>query len=180
MLGGFGGNGNNPFLQPSGAGSSDFSSSLLSSLLTSGNDSSGRSDSPLVGLIGDLLAPQPSDGTGKSGRRGRKKGKNGNGVDSLAKSILSSLMKRIEDEDTQKTICKYLHSTNTQQVMQYSTMAGVPMTETSASRLVKLANGVTPKGISKSISNVKRGISIIKTVRKVFKVIEKYKYLSIR
>jgi len=180
ILGGMGSSGSNPFM-PAGTGSSDFSSSLLSSLLASGNNgSSGGGSSPLLGLMGDLLAPQQTSSVGKkSGRGGRGKSKKGNGVDSLAKSILSSLMKRIEDEDTQRTICEYLHSTNTQQVIQYATLAGIPMKEGSARRLVTFANGVTPKGIRKSISNVKRGISIIKTVRKVFKVIEKYKYIII-
>ncbi|KAL7428004.1 hypothetical protein ACHAXH_003381 [Discostella pseudostelligera] len=180
ILGGVGSSGSNPFM-PAGNGSSDFSSSLLSSLLSGGNNgSSGGGSSPLLGLMGDLLAPQqPSSGGKKSGRGGRGKSKKGNGVDSLAKSILSSLMKRIEDEDTQRTICEYLHSTNTQQVMQYATLAGIPMKEGNARRLVTFANGVTPKGIRKSISNVKRGISIIKAVRKVFKVIEKYKYVII-
>jgi hypothetical protein len=180
ILGGVGSSGSNPFM-PAGNGSSDFSSSLLSSLLSGGNNgSSGGGSSPLLGLMGDLLAPQqPSSGGKKSGRGGRGKSKKGNGVDSLAKSILSSLMKRIEDEDTQRTICEYLHSTNTQQVMQYATLAGIPMKEGNARRLVTFANGVTPKGIRKSISNVKRGISIITAVRKVFKVIEKYKYVII-
>jgi hypothetical protein len=49
------------------------------------------------------------------------------------------------------------------------------MKEESASRLATMASGVTPKGISKGITNVKRGISIVKTVRKVLKVIDKYK-----
>jgi hypothetical protein len=182
ILGGIGGNGNNPFM-PVGAGSSDFSSSLLSTLLSSGNGSSSGGGSgggsPLLGLMGDLLSPQPMVSGKRSGRGSRGKSKKGGGADSLAKSILTSLMKRIEDEDTQSTICKYLHSTNTQQVMQYATMAGIPMKEGSARRLVSFANGVTPKGIRKSISNVKRGISVIKTLRKIFKVIEKYKYIII-
>ncbi len=178
ILGGMGGNGNNPFMQ-AGTRSNDSSSSLLSSLISSGNGSSGGGGSPLLGLMGDLFTPQPMINGKKSDRGSRGKNKKGTGGDSLAKSILSSLMKRIEDEDTQKTICDYLHSTNTQQVMQYATMAGIPMKEGSARRLATLANGVTPKGIRKSISKVKRGISIIKAVRKTFKVIEKYKYVII-
>lgn len=177
LLEGMTGSGNNP-LMPSGAGSSDFSSSLLSSLLSSGSDSGGGGN-PL-GLLGDLFSPPPPEIKGKSkhSRRGGKKKKAG-GMDGLAKSVLTSLMKRIEDEETQETICNYLHSTNTQQIIQFSTMAGIPIQEKSAQRLVTMAGGVTPKGISKSISKVKRGISIVKTVRKVLKVIDKYKAVII-
>ncbi|KAL7530201.1 hypothetical protein ACHAXR_003360 [Thalassiosira sp. AJA248-18] len=185
MLGGM--SGNNP-LMPSllgaGGSNSDFSSSLLSSLLSSGNNSGGGGN-PL-GLMGELLSPSSSSAADeeKSGRRHRrgksKKGAaGGGGMDTLAKSVLSSLLKRIEDEETQETICNYLHSTNTQQIMQFSSMAGIPIKESSAKRLVTMAGGVTPKGISKSISKVKRGISIVKLVRKILKVIDKYKAVII-
>mmetsp|Transcript_9424 Transcript_9424/g.19518 ORF Transcript_9424/g.19518 Transcript_9424/m.19518 type:complete len:690 (+) Transcript_9424:254-2323(+) len=166
-----GGNSNNPFMPSMGAGSSDFSTSLLSSLLKSDNDNGGGSNP--FGLMGELLAPSPTNSSGKSKRRkGKKKG---GGMDSLAKSVLSNLMKKIEDEETQEQICRYLHSTNKQQVIQFSAMAGVPMTDDNASRLVSFANGITPKGISRNISRVKRGLKVFKTVRKILKVLDKYK-----
>jgi hypothetical protein len=156
-----GGLGNNPL---SSVGS-DFSSSLLSSLLTSGSASSNG-----MGLLGELLSP-PSQPTGKFRRQRKKK----NGIDTLAKSLLSNVMKRMEDKETQKTICNYLQSTNTQQIMSFATMAGVPLKEETATRLVGIANGITPRGIRKSIRNIKRGLKVIKTTRKVLKVIDKYK-----
>jgi len=96
-------------------------------------------------------------------------------MDTLAKSLLTNLVKRMEDVETQELICSYLASANTQQIMQFSNMAGMPLQEKSAQWLVTLAGEVTPHGISKSVSRVKRGISIIKTVRKVWKVVDKYK-----
>ncbi|KAL7437250.1 hypothetical protein ACHAXM_005536, partial [Skeletonema potamos] len=168
---------NNPFLPSSGAGSSsDFSSSLLSSLLTGSSGSGGGNP---FGLMGELLSP-PAESKGKR-RRGKKKneggggGGGGGGMDSLAKSVLSNIMKRIEDEDTQEKICGYLQSTNKQQIMQFSTMAGVPMKEENAQRLAGLANGITPKGIRKGLRRVKRGLKVVKTGRKILKVIDKYK-----
>lgn len=166
-----GGNSNNPFMPSVGAGSSDFSTSLLSSLLKSDNGNGGGSNP--FGLMGELLAPSQANSSGKSKRRrGKKKG---GGVDSLAKSVLSNLMKKIEDEETQEQICRYLHSTNKQQVLQFSAMAGVPMTDDNASRLVSFANGITPKGISRNISRVKRVLKVFKTMRKILKVLDKYK-----
>jgi hypothetical protein len=148
-----GGLGNNPF-------SSSNTGSDFSSLLTGSNG---------MGLLGDLLSP-PSQPDGKFRRRKKK-----NGIDSLAKSVLSNVMKRIEDKDTQKSICNYLHSTNTRQIMSFATMAGIPMKEESAVKLVGIANSVTPKGIRRSIRNVKRGLKVVKTTRKIFKVVDKYK-----
>lgn len=179
ILGGLGGSGGSgslmDALMPSaGAGSSDFSSSLLSSLLGSGNGEGGDNNS--LGLLGSFLSPPPETTKGKARKRGKKKKRGGGGgMDTLAKSVLTSLVKRIEDVETQELICSYLKSTNTQQIMQLSNMAGVPLQLKSAQRLVTFAAGVTPEGISKSVSRVKRGISIFKTVRKALKVIDEYK-----
>merc|ERR1712194_773681 len=113
---------------------------------------------------------------GKARKRGKKKKRGGGGgMDTLAKSVLTNLVKRLEDVETQELICSYLKSTNTQQIMQISKMVGVPLQLKNAQRLVSLAAGVTPRGISKSVLRVKCGISIIKTVRKVLKVIDQYK-----
>lgn len=166
-----GGNTNNPLMPPSmGAGSSDFSSSLLSSLLTGSSGSSGGGNP--FGLMGELFSPPPESKGKSKRRRGRKKK---GGMDSLAKSVVSNIMKRIEDEETQERICGYLQSTNKQQIMQLSTMAGVSIKEENAQRLAGLANGITPRGIRKGLRRVKRGLKVVKTARKILKVIDKYK-----
>jgi len=170
ILGGLSGStGSNSLVDLLGAGSSDFSSSLLSSFLSSGSNDDGV-NSPL-GLLGSFLSPPPET----SKRKRRKKGKKKNGLDTLAKSVLTNLVKRLEDVETQELICNYLKSTDTQQIMEISKMAGVPLQLKSAQRLASLAAGVTPQGIGKSVVRVKRGVSIIKTVRKVLKVIDHYK-----
>ena len=181
-------NNNQHPLMPSGAGSSDFQSSLLSSLLNSNNNKGGSGGDPF-GLMSSLLSPPSSaddsnnSKLSKRGRRGKSKKTNGDtsggGMDNLAKSLLSSLLKRIEDESTQETICNYLQSTNTQQIMTFASMAGMPLKETNANRLCNLAHGVTKEGIRKSITNIKRSISIIKTIRKIFKVVDKYKVVIV-
>ena len=45
-------------------------------------------------------------------------------MDSLAKSMLASLLKRVEDEGTQEQICNYLRNTNTQRNEQRRTNDG--------------------------------------------------------
>ena len=169
FLEGLMGSGGSPAAPPGG----DFSASLLSSLLSG----DGGGDGPF-GLMGDLLSPP------KEERRGRRRGKSrkrdgGGGMDTLARSVLSNLLKKIEDEETQEKICSYLHSANAQQIMSFAAMAGMPLREESAVRLASFANGVTPRGIGKGVSRVKRGVSIVKTVRRVVKVIDKYKSLIV-
>ncbi len=165
---------------------SDYSSSLLNLLYSGGTRCSSKSSSSggnpfFRGLIVNRLTHPPSESGGGRGRRrrGNKSSEGSSSKDGLAKSFLFSLMNGIEDEGTQRTICNYLHSTNTQQVMQYASVAGMPMKEETARRLVAIANGVTPYGIRKSISYLKVGCSIFKTVRKILQVIDNCKSLVI-
>ena len=165
---------------------SDYSSSLLNLLYSGETRCSSKSSSSggnpfFRGLMVNWLTHPPSESEGGHGRRRRdnKSSKGSSSKDGLAESFLFSLMNGIKDEGTQRTICNYLHSTNTQQVMQYASVAGMPMKEETARRLVAIANGVTPYGIRKSISYVKVGYSIFKTVRKILKVIDNCKSLII-
>lgn len=172
FLEGLMGSGGSPAAPPGG----DFSASLLSSLLSG----DGGGDGPF-GLMGDLLSPPREEKRGRRRGKGRKRdgGGGGGGMDTLAKSVLSNLLKKIEDEETQEKICSYLRSANAQQIMSFAAMAGMPLRKESAERLASFANGVTPRGIGRGVSRVKRGLSIVKTVRRVMKVIDKYKSLII-
>ncbi len=159
-----------------------FSSSLFNSppsgvTRSTSKSNNGGDESFFNSLIFNMLA-QPSSGSeGGLGRRRRaKKSKKGSSSkDSSAKSLLNSLLKGVEDEGTQRSICNYLHSTSTQQVMQYASLAGMPVKEDTARRLVDIAHGVTPKGIRKSVSYVKVGYFIFNTIRKTLKLINNYK-----
>jgi hypothetical protein len=159
-----------------------FSSSLLNSLTSrvtssSSKSNSRRDESFFNSLMFNMLA-QPSSGSeGELGRRRRvkKSKKGGSSKDGSAKSLLNSIIKGIEDEGTQRSICSYLHSTSTQQVTQYASLVGMPMKEDTARRLVEIAHGVTPHGIRKSFSYIKVGYFIFNTLRKTLKLINNYK-----
>jgi len=103
----------------------------------------------------------------------------GVGFDSMAKSLLLSLTKKIEDESTQKTISNFLQGLDVTQLMGLSSMAGVPLNKSSADKLVKFANGFTPTRIRKGVNLTKRVITLGNALRKLFKVISKYKHLLI-
>jgi hypothetical protein len=64
-------------------------------------------------------------------------------------------------------------------VQQLATMAGIPLSESHASRLVDFCHGVTPKGISKSVKTTKRLWYVISFLRKVSQIISKYRFVFI-
>jgi tetratricopeptide (TPR) repeat protein len=152
-----GGGGVNPFLSPAAAtGDSSFSSSaLLESLLN--KSTSNNAANPMSMLTN---------------------GKNNMGG-GLAKSVLSSLSKQVENESTQENICRYLQNANEAQVQQWAAMAGVPLSKGHASRLVSFCHGVTPKGIRRSVKTTKRVWYGISLVRKISQVANKYRHFLV-
>ena len=184
--------GNNPFLSAlsgsSGSGA-DSSSALLGSLLGSGSGSdSGNNVDPFGGL-GSLLGfgggPMAGDnGGGKAKRQRNRKGRGsgnatGGGMDSLAKSLLKNLAKRIDDDKTQTQICNFCQGASTDQVKMYAGMAGMQMADATANQIVAFANGVTKKKLRRVVKLARRGISAVKITSKVAKVIQKYKHLIV-
>lgn len=143
---------------------------------------SGNSPGSGLGLLGSLMNGSGSSTTNSPfGGFGDmlSNGKGDGDLGSLAKSVLVSISKRIEDESTQESICKYLNAVDTAQVMSLSSMAGVPLSESTAGRLVSFANSLTPRRMMKSVQLLKRIIFIGGLVRKVFMIIGKYKHLII-
>ena len=105
----------------------------------------------------------------------------GNGMDTggLAKSVLSSLSKRLEDERTQDTICKYLQKTSGPQIQHYAGMAGMELPESQATRIASFLKGITPKTIRRTVKNGKRLLYGVQLIRKTSKVISKYRNVLI-
>jgi tetratricopeptide (TPR) repeat protein len=157
--------GSNPFLSSGNTPTSPSSSALFESLLNkSGEGAAAASPSSAVGgPLGMLM-----NGSSSSNKNG-----------GLAKSVLSSLTKTVENESTQENICRYLQNTSVGQVQQLATMAGIPLSESHASRLVDFCHGVTPKGISKSVKTTKRLWYVISFLRKVSQIISKYRFVFI-
>ena len=95
----------------------------------------------------------------------------------LAKSLLSSLTKRLETDSD--SICAYLHKTNPTQLLQLGSLAGISLSEQQAQRLVKFCHSVTPKAIRRTVQFGKRGWYGLVVMRKALKVFNKYKHLLI-
>uniref|UniRef100_A0A7S4R8W9 Uncharacterized protein n=1 Tax=Ditylum brightwellii TaxID=49249 RepID=A0A7S4R8W9_9STRA len=181
-----------------GGGGVDPTAAILGSLLNSGSSSS-SGDSPL-GALGQLAsafgAAAPSNSannllgenselnkkrTKSSSKRRRRKSKRNKNKkpDTLAKSILTKLSKRIEDKSTQELICRYLQNTNKQQIMSYSTMAGLTISEPTAEKIASVATTITPAKIDKGVKRTKRILLVVSVLRKVLKVIQQYKHLIV-
>ena len=151
----------------SGAGGFPDSSSLLESLLNksgpAGNSGGNPSDFLTSSLLGSLTGSPMSEMGGSPGGGG------------LAKSVISSLSKKLEDESTHDGICQYLQSTNPMQVQSMATMAGVPLSNGQATKLVSIAHGITPKTIRTTVKTTKRAIWGVQLIRKTMAVISKYR-----
>jgi len=143
---------------------------ILNSLMGSGNSSPTTNPLNTFGGMGSIL-------NGVMG--GVANGASGSGVDSLAKSVLMSITKRMEDESTQENIAKYLRTLDVAQITSLSSMAGIPLNESSAEKMVSIANGITPIRIRKGIKLTKRVVSCANIIRKLSKVIKKYKHLLV-
>jgi len=156
----FQGGGSNLFLSSGDTQSSSTSSALLESLLNKSSDSGGAPPSNPMSMF--------MNGGNKNGGGG-----------GLAKSVLSSLSKTVENESTQENICRYLQNANVGQVRQMAAMAGFPLSKSHASRLVSFCHGVTPKGIRKSVKTTKRLWYVVSLLRKVAQIISKYRFVLI-
>jgi tetratricopeptide (TPR) repeat protein len=148
--------GGNPFMAAATGDSSSMSSGLLESLLNK-STSNGSASNPMSMLMNG----------------------NNNGGGGLAKSVLSSLSKQVENESTQENICRYLQNANEAQVQQLAAMAGVPLSQGHASRLVSFCHGITPKGIRKSVKTTKRVWYGISLMRKTSQILSKYRHFLI-
>jgi tetratricopeptide (TPR) repeat protein len=159
------------------------SGALLESLL---NKSSGPgAASAPMGDMGDLFspssllnmmgagAPSAGGGPGKSSDSGKE------GAGSLAKSVLSSLVKRLEDESTQNQICNFLKGTSGPQIQQMASLAGLQIEDSIANRLARFGRGVTPKTLRRTLRTTKVVIYTVQLIRKVFQLISKYRSIII-
>jgi hypothetical protein len=101
------------------------------------------------------------------------------GQGNLAKSVLMSLSKRLEDEDTQDTICQYLQGTSGPQLQQMASMAGMQLQKGQAAKLASICNGVTPKTIRFTVKTTKRAIYGVQLIRKIMRLVAKYRNILV-
>lgn len=140
------------------------------SFFGSGSDTtqSSLTDNPF-GLLGDM----------KGLFGGEDSNNNSGGMDTIAKSLMSKMVRKIEEQETQERICQYLNSADSTSLRSMASMVGLSLNEDMAKRITKFANQVTPKGIQKSVKMTKRLLSVFRFLRKVSMIFTKYRHIVV-
>ena len=144
------------------------SNSLLESLL---NKSSNDKPASPMGDIKDMLTSSLLTNMMGSASGANNEG----GVGSLAKSVLSSLSKRLDNDGTQEQICSVLQNTSGPQLRQMAGMAGFQLDEFQASKLASVCKGVTPKLLRRLLKTMKILIYAGRIIQKALALLSKYR-----
>ena len=151
-------------------------SALLESIMnkSSGGNESGSSPGGFPDFSPASLLMGSGDGSNLLGALG-------SGGGGMAKSVIKNLVKQLDDESTQVTICNFLQKTNKAQLVSLASMAGIDnaLEDSQLDRLVKFCHGITPKGIRKTVRGTKVVVYFVKVIRRTIKVINKYKSLIV-
>lgn len=105
----------------------------------------------------------------------------GSGGGGMAKSVIKNLVKRLDDESTQVTICNFLQKTNKDQLISLASMAGInnALEDSQLDRIVNFCHSVTPKGIRRTVRGTKVVYYFVNVIRRTMKVVNKYKSLIV-
>lgn len=101
------------------------------------------------------------------------------GGSGLAKSVISSVAKRLDDENTQASISTFLQNTNKVQLQQFASMAGVEVPETLLDRIERVCHGVTPKTIRRTLKASRGAFYVVRIARRISRLVQKYKSLLV-
>jgi hypothetical protein len=95
----------------------------------------------------------------------------------LAKSMLKNLARRMDDDATHKQISSFLQGTNTAQLRSLASMAGMndALPDATLNSLVRFCHGVKPKHIKRTVQTTKVTVYMVKLIRRLVKLINKYK-----
>ncbi len=142
------------------------SNALLESLLKkSSNDIPASPMGDMKDIFtSSLLSNMMGSGSNKEG-----------GAGSLAKSVLSSLSKRLDKDETQEQICSVLQNTSGPQIRQMASMAGFPLDDYQAAKLAEVCKGVTPKLLRRLLRTSKILIYAGRVMQKVLALLSKYR-----
>lgn len=118
---------------------------------------------------------------GNGGGGGNLLGALGSGGGGMAKSLVTNLIKRLDDESTQVTICDFLQKTSKAQLVSLASMAGIEnaLQDSQLEKLVNFCHGITPKGIRRTVRGTKVVVYFVKVIRRTIKVLNKYKSLIV-
>ncbi|VEU34486.1 unnamed protein product [Pseudo-nitzschia multistriata] len=174
-------NGHSNPLLPEASASSSLQPSPHSALLESLLSKTGEA-APGPGFPGlnpaSLLMGGSGGGPGSLlGALGQGGGAGGGMVGSLA----SGLVRKLDDEATQETICGFLRGTSKEQLAGLASMAGLgdALGDQQLDRLARFCKGVTPKGIRRTVRGTKALVYLARLARRAARVVQRYKGLIV-
>lgn len=139
--------------------------------------SSSLSD-PFAGLAGEGPSALGGGGALSDIAASFLSGKGGDVAD-VAGSLVSTLAERVQSPETQETVCRFLNNVSGERVTSLAEAANVPLTSKQIDRLVRVAKGVTPKKLDRGVRLARRAVTTVRVVRKVAKVVGKYRHLLV-
>lgn len=149
---------------------------LLESLLSKGQP--GDSSVSPFSAASMLLGNKAGDGdSSKSGGLLGGLGSSSSEGSALAKSVLKSLSKRMDDESTHETISNLLQTTDRAKLRQLVAMAGASnvLNDSHLDRIVSICHGATPKRIRRTVKTTKGFVYVVQVLRRIGKIFAKYK-----
>ena len=103
----------------------------------------------------------------------------GDATSGLAKSVLSSLSKRLDDPQTIETLSTFLQSASGPQIQQYAGMAGMQLPEAQAAQLASFCQGMTKQRLQSTVTLGRRAWYVVRLIQKTMKLVSKYRSLLI-
>ncbi len=97
----------------------------------------------------------------------------------LAKSVIKSLSKRLDDENTQISISTFLQRTDKTQLQHFALMAGFDVPDTYLDRIENMCHRITPKTVKRTVTTTRCAIYFARIVRRAYKLAQKYKTLLV-
>ena len=168
-----------------GVASSSSSDGLLQALLSKSTSTMNKDDatpsafspaSLLFGGTNSNLASSLLDNLmGSKGSGGTA----GLASSSLASSVLKSLAKRLDDPTTHTSVASFLQKTTKSQLSQYSAMAGMAIPEPYLEKVEAICQAVTARKVLWTIKLSKIAIFLTQFVRRVMKILRKYRSLMV-
>ena len=161
---------------PSDGGESAFSpqSALLDSLMS-------KSSSPMDAGSGGFPGLNSASLLMGSGGGSNMLGALGSGGSGMAKSLVTNLVKKLDDESTHTTICNFLQNTDKAQLSNLLGMAGASgaVDDKMLDKIVNFCHGVTPKGIRRTVKGTKVVVYFYKVIQRTLKLVNKYKSILV-
>jgi hypothetical protein len=136
-------------------------------------------------LLESLMAKSPMDdhpgGNPASLFFGQKDAKSGfdTAGSGLAKSVIKSLAKRLDDDDTLLMISSFLQKTNSAQLNQFASMAGIDVPPIYLDRIESICHRITPKTVKRTVMTTKFAIYVVRIFRRFSRLLQKYKSLLV-